>query len=280
MRYFNYKVILLILLATVLLAASCKTTVYPASLYITRFARLTAVSVNDISSSYDIAKSYFTLGQDLSTLANENIVTLYYGDANEDGFIDMGDTVMVELIILGRHLTTNGADANLDKTLDMGDVVTIEQIILGIINPRPIEPSIPVIKTITVTDADLPAPPVSGMTFHFVTPNPGDPGLGKIRASYGFLSYSIWFGVDHNQLWVFNLPERESLPASFVAFYDSLGIDENAVYEEETGKYWFNSIPPWIDISKYDPTLTTMPVLVSASSTSGQAQISYMPASQ
>jgi hypothetical protein len=137
----------------------------------------------------------------------------------------------------------------------------------------------PVIKQVTIYDDDLPAPPVSGMTFHFVTSDTGDPGPGKIKISYSLFSYFIWFGVDknnNNKFWVYNLPKRDTLPSSLIGFYDSLGINENAVYEEATGKYWFNTIPPWINIAKYDPTLTSMPVLVSAASSSGQAQINYI----
>jgi hypothetical protein len=139
----------------------------------------------------------------------------------------------------------------------------------------PISPTpSPTIKQVTIYDNDLPSPPISGMTFHFVTPDAGDPGPGKIQISIGYY-FSIWFGVDNDKLWVFNLPKRESLPSSLAGLYDSLGIDQYTTYTEKDGKYWFDEIPPWINISKYDPTLTAMPVLISASSTSGKAQITY-----
>jgi hypothetical protein len=134
----------------------------------------------------------------------------------------------------------------------------------------------PTIKEITMYDSDLPAPPVSGMTFHFIPSAQGDPGPGKIRVSYLFQTYSIWFGVENHKLWVYHLPKRESLPASLAAFYDSLGITQYTTYTEEDGRYWFDGIPPWINIAKYDPNITTIPTLVELESFSGYTKIRYI----
>ena len=137
-----------------------------------------------------------------------------------------------------------------------------------------VSPTNPV-RTLTITDKDLPLPPIQGMNFHFVTPNPGDYGPGKIRASFGFISWSVWLGVSDGKLWLYHLPNRESLPQSLYAFYDSLGINEYATFTAD-GKYWLNGIPPWIDIAKYDPDVVKMPLLVAIKSTDGAATIDYV----
>jgi hypothetical protein len=201
---------------------------------------------------------------------------LYYGDANEDGDIDMGDVVFVERIILNLDELTTGSDADLNGLTNMGDVTAIEMIILGLKPRVPIEGTDVNIRTVTLKDSDLPAPPIQGMTFHFISPLSGEPGPGKLKASYGILSWSIWFGVTDGQLWVYHLPRRESLPESLMGFYDYLGIDQYTRYTEQDGKYWFTSLPPWLNISQYDPGVTTIPALVSASSADGQAAIRYI----
>jgi hypothetical protein len=134
----------------------------------------------------------------------------------------------------------------------------------------------PVIKTVSIPDSDLPPPPVEGMTIHFVPSDQGDPGPGKITATYDIDSFSIWFGVEDHKLWIYNLPKRDEVPGSLLGFYDSLGIDENTVYTEEDGKYWFTGPPPWINIAKYDPDLTSIPILVAAVSYNGWADITYI----
>ncbi len=147
--------------------------------------------------------------------------------------------------------------------------------------PTPTPTPTPVEKTVFLSDADLPKPP-AGFTFHFVAPDAGDPGTGKIMVGYKIagsnfpFTYPVYFGVENNQLWVSNLPMLDSIPASLVGFYNSLGIDENTVYDQATGKYRFTGIPAWVNISKYDPNLTEVPVLISASSGEGQAQITYL----
>jgi hypothetical protein len=121
----------------------------------------------------------------------------------------------------------------------------------------------------------LPPPPIEGMIFHFMAPLEGEAGPGKLRASYGVISWSIWFGVTDGQLWVYHLPKRENLPESLQSFYDYLGINEFTVYTEEDGKYWLTDLPPWLDVARYDPEVSTIPTLVSASSSDGQATIEY-----
>ncbi len=275
MRYLRLTVLVFILLSPGWLISSCKSSMDSSDfnlfqVYNINFEKSTALSPYHEPHIYAVL---FEQNHDTLVLQDSDI--LYYGDANEDGIIDMGDTVLVERIILGLQLSTDGADADGNGDVNMGDVVIIERIILGLIIPNPIIPPTPAVKSITITDADLPAPP-AGMKFHFVIPETEDPGPGKIRVSYSFYTYPVYFGVDNNQLWVSNLPTRDSLPASLVSYYDSLGIDEYTLYDEETGRYWFDDIPPWIDISEYDPSLTGIPVLVSASSTEGQAQFSYL----
>jgi hypothetical protein len=137
----------------------------------------------------------------------------------------------------------------------------------------------PETRTVTLTDSDLPQAPIEGMTFHFVAPSSGEKTegkTGKLVASYGVLSWSIWFGVTDGQFWIYNLPKKENMPESLWSFYDYLGIDQYTVYDEDEGKYYFTELPDWLDISKYDPDVTTMPSLVSAVSVSGQVTIKYI----
>ena len=54
-----------------------------------------------------------------------------WGDANEDGKINMGDVTFVERIIVWLEDETELADANQDGNINMGDVTYIELIILG-----------------------------------------------------------------------------------------------------------------------------------------------------
>jgi hypothetical protein len=275
MRCSGLIVALSVLLAIICLASSCNLVMNPAQINLGQIAVRNYFSGPETTSSNENNKDHNPGIPGGFVSASSNSTTRYYGDANEDFALDMGDIVTVERIILGLHSFTACADANCDKAINMGDVIAIERILLGLASAIPIEPSAPVIKSLSITDADLPAPPVSGMVFHFITSAPGEPGPGKIRATYAFFNYYIWFGVDHNQLWVFNLPKRESLPSSLTGFYDSLGINQYSVYDEQSGKYWFNEIPAWINISKYDPALTLIPILVSATSVEGHAQISY-----
>jgi hypothetical protein len=278
MKYIRFFVAVIILLVIVGINSSYNTiNTMTASTQTNRNSSTvsTPVEANSTLVSVEVGKIYVSTCPIREISIGHNTIVRYYGDANEDGYIDMGDVVWVERIILGLQSSTAGADANHDGSINMGDVVAIDLIVLGIVSAVPIGDQTPVVKTITITDADLPAPPVSGMTFHFLTPAQGDPGPGKIRVTYLFITYSIWFGVDNNKLWIYHLPKRDAIPASLISYYDSLGIDQYATYTEQDGKYWFNEIPPWINIAKYDPGITTMPVLVSASSTSGQAQISY-----
>jgi hypothetical protein len=67
-----------------------------------------------------------------SSAAVINQIIVKRGDANGDHFLDMGDAIMIERIILGLDSPTPGADANLDDEVNMGDVVEIERIILGL----------------------------------------------------------------------------------------------------------------------------------------------------
>jgi peptide/nickel transport system substrate-binding protein len=59
----------------------------------------------------------------------------FFGDANEDGAIDIKDVTYVKLIIFGKKSTTELADANQDGRINVGDVIQIKLIILtNIIN--------------------------------------------------------------------------------------------------------------------------------------------------
>jgi len=45
----------------------------------------------------------------------------------------------------------------------------------------------------------------------------------------------------------------------------------------EKGKLWVIEMPPWLDISKYDPEVTELPTIVSVETEQGQIKISYIP---
>jgi hypothetical protein len=53
------------------------------------------------------------------------------GDVNQDGVVDMGDTLAVEKMILGDMQQNKRADVNGDGSINMGDISAIEQIIFG-----------------------------------------------------------------------------------------------------------------------------------------------------
>jgi hypothetical protein len=215
----------------------------------------------------------------VETLSKDGNI-LYCGDANEDGEINMTDLILIERMMLELTPQTDSADANIDGRLNIGDILLIEKIMLGLVQPILIAKETPTptseLRSITLTDNDLPRPPIQGMTFHFITPAQGEPGTGKLQATYGLLSWSVWFGLTDGKLWAYHLPKRESLPASLQSFYDYLGIDEYTVYTEEDGKYWFTSIPPWLNISQRDPDIAQMPALVSIESTERQVTINYI----
>ena len=54
----------------------------------------------------------------------------FFGDANEDGTIDIKDVTYIKLIIFGKKPTTELADANQDGRINVGDVIQIKLIIL------------------------------------------------------------------------------------------------------------------------------------------------------
>lgn len=45
----------------------------------------------------------------------------------------------------------------------------------------------------------------------------------------------------------------------------------------ERGKVWIIGMPPWLDISKYDPEVTELPTIVSVETGDGEVTISYIP---
>ncbi len=45
----------------------------------------------------------------------------------------------------------------------------------------------------------------------------------------------------------------------------------------EKGKLWVIEMPPWLDISKYDPEVTELPTIVKVETEQGQIKISYIP---
>ena len=45
----------------------------------------------------------------------------------------------------------------------------------------------------------------------------------------------------------------------------------------EKGKLWVIGMPPWLDISKYDPEVTELPTIASVETEEGKIEISYIP---
>lgn len=138
----------------------------------------------------------------------------------------------------------------------------------------------PEIRKYTITDEDLPQPPLQGLTFRFLSPGEGDPGPGKMRAKYLALSKSIWFGVAEGNMWLYGLPSPEGLiffPQSIQQFIQNyLGIGEHTQYTKEDSRYWITDLPPWLDLAKYDEDVTEIPYFISVETTDGKATISYM----
>ena len=66
-----------------------------------------------------------------------------YGDANEDGKIDMRDVTYVGLRILGKKPANELADANQDGRVNVGDITYIELIILGEVSKYPLRLGVP-----------------------------------------------------------------------------------------------------------------------------------------
>ncbi len=130
------------------------------------------------------------------------------------------------------------------------------------------------ISSITLTDEDLPEPPSSNLTLHIIEPSPENKkGTAEIQATYQGFSWSVYLGVENNQLWLGHLPYRDKLPASLQNFYDTLGITENTTYDDD--KYWFTGLPSWVNIEERDPELTGMPVVCSISSVDGELTFTY-----
>ena len=67
----------------------------------------------------------------LATAAIPTASAKLYGDANQDGKINMLDATYVKLIIFGKKPSNELADANWDGRINVGDVIQIKQIILG-----------------------------------------------------------------------------------------------------------------------------------------------------
>ena len=45
----------------------------------------------------------------------------------------------------------------------------------------------------------------------------------------------------------------------------------------QRGKVWIIGMPPWLDISRYDPEVTELPTIVSVETGEGEVKISYIP---
>ena len=86
-----------------------------------------------------------------------------YGDANDDGDVDMKDVLAIRLYIADhtRYVDQAAADVNLDGSVDMKDVLLVRKFIAGIQElPAPVEPTTPTVPTDTTgtgnTTATLP----------------------------------------------------------------------------------------------------------------------------
>ena len=45
----------------------------------------------------------------------------------------------------------------------------------------------------------------------------------------------------------------------------------------QRGKVWMIGMPPWLDISRYDPEVTKLPIIVSVETGESEVKISYIP---
>jgi hypothetical protein len=68
---------------------------------------------------------------EVTTASEGDFVLGIYGNANEDGTIDMRDTTYIKLVIFGKKPKTDLTDANYDGKVSMLDVGQTKLIILG-----------------------------------------------------------------------------------------------------------------------------------------------------
>jgi len=62
---------------------------------------------------------------------------------------------------------------------------------------------------------------------------------------------------------------------------DEEALDNGSYYWRvmQRGKVWIIGMPPWLDISRYDPEVTELPTMVSVETGEGEVKISYLPQS-
>jgi hypothetical protein len=134
------------------------------------------------------------------------------------------------------------------------------------------------VKTLELGDDSFPETGIEGLTLHYVAPSAANTGTAEIKAVYGSADWSAWVGITDDKLWVGHVPSRAIIAAmmpDLLPFYDSLGLSECATYNESDSKYWFFALPSWLDITKYDPAVTTLPVFISIKSTGGKLIVKY-----
>ena len=65
-------------------------------------------------------------------------MTIYYGDSNRNGQINVQDITLTERMILGLYPFDISADANQDGAVNMADVTQLEYLIMGLRKPVPV----------------------------------------------------------------------------------------------------------------------------------------------
>jgi hypothetical protein len=133
------------------------------------------------------------------------------------------------------------------------------------------------VKTMELGDDSFPETGIEGLTLHYAVPSAENTGTAEIRATFGSASWPAYLGITDGQLWVDHMPSRAAIAAiapDFLPFFDSLGLTGYATYKSDN-KYWFFALPPWLDIGKYDPAVTELPVFVSITSTGGKLIVKY-----
>ncbi|MBN1191991.1 MAG: hypothetical protein JXA46_19725 [Dehalococcoidales bacterium] len=204
--------------------------------------------------------------------SNVNMCTLREGDANDDDEINIQDFGILAAAY-GKNAGDDGYDARAD--FDRSGRINIADFGLLAVNYGRAAPVVIVVRTLTMYNDSLPQPPINGMTLQYVAPSYKNPGTAELRIKYSYFMWGVYIGVTDGKLWASHVPEREAVPQSWLVFYDSMGLNDCATYDEDKMTYWFYDLPPWLDIEQYDPELTELPVFESITSTNGSVTVVY-----
>ncbi len=85
--------------------------------------------------------------------------------------------------------------------------------------------------------------------------------------------------VDNDSDFSSPLITKSKIYSSSYTLTDEESLAEGSYYWRvmQRGKVWIIGMPPWLDISRYDPEVTKLPIILSIETGEGKATIGYMP---